>query len=290
MPGKLVSQSIGGKPVMPSCRCFVAVTATILFGSSAHAETKSIVVASTTSMRGSGLFDHILPLFKARSGIDVKVVAQDTGLALDAGRRGEADVVFVHTRSAEEKFLAQGFGVKRYPVMYNDFVLIGPKSDPAGLKESKDIVAALKRLKTMRAPFIARGDRSGTNIAELDLWRLAGIDIGAEKGTWYMNIGKGMVDALDTASAINAYVLSDRGSWLSFKNKIDLTIVMQGDKRLLNQYDVILVNPQKHPNVRKDLGQQFIDWLISREGQTAIGDYKINGEQLFHPDANDPEA
>jgi len=290
LPGKLVSQSIGGKPVMPSCRCFVAVTASILFGSSAHAETKSIVVASTTSMRGSGLFDHILPLFKARSGIDVKVVAQDTGLALDAGRRGEADVVFVHTRSAEEKFLAQGFGVKRYPVMYNDFVLIGPKSDPAGLKESKDIVAALKRLKTMRAPFIARGDRSGTNIAELDLWRLAGIDIGAEKGTWYMNIGKGMVDALDTASAINAYVLSDRGSWLSFKNKIDLTIVMQGDKRLLNQYDVILVNPQKHPNVRKDLGQQFIDWLISREGQTAIGDYKINGEQLFHPDANDPEA
>ena len=241
-------------------------------------------------MRGSGLFDHILPLFKARSGIDVKVVAQDTGLALDAGRRGEADVVFVHTRSAEEKFLAQGFGVKRYPVMYNDFVLIGPKSDPAGLKESKDIVAALKRLKTMRAPFIARGDRSGTNIAELDLWRLAGIDIGAEKGTWYMNIARGMGDALDTASAINAYVLSDRGSWLSFKNKIDLTIVMQGDKRLLNQYDVILVNPQKHPNVRKDLGQQFIDWLISREGQTAIGDYKINGEQLFHPDANDPEA
>lgn len=290
MPGKLVSQSIGGKPVMPSCRCFVAVTATILFGSSAHAETKSIVVASTTSMRGSGLFDHILPLFKARSGIDVKVVAQDTGLALDAGRRGEADVVFVHTRSAEEKFLAQGFGVKRYPVMYNDLVLIGPKSDPAGLKESKDIVAALKRLKTMRAPFIARGDRSGTNIAELDLWRLAGIDIGAEKGTWYMNIARGMGDALDTASAINAYVLSDRGSWLSFKNKIDLTIVMQGDKRLLNQYDVILVNPQKHPNVRKDLGQQFIDWLISREGQTAIGDYKINGEQLFHPDANDPEA
>jgi len=290
LPGKLVSQSIGGKPVMPSCRCFVAVTATILFGSSAHAETKSIVVASTTSMRGSGLFDHILPLFKARSGIDVKVVAQDTGLALDAGRRGEADVVFVHTRSAEEKFLAQGFGVKRYPVMYNDFVLIGPKSDPAGLKESKDIVAALKRLKTMRAPFIARGDRSGTNIAELDLWRLAGIDIGAEKGTWYMNIARGMGDALDTASAINAYVLSDRGSWLSFKNKIDLTIVMQGDKRLLNQYDVILVNPQKHPNVRKDLGQQFIDWLISREGQTAIGDYKINGEQLFHPDANDPEA
>jgi len=290
LPGKLVSQSIGGKPVMPSCRCFVAVTATILFGSSAHAETKSIVVASTTSMRGSGLFDHILPLFKARSGIDVKVVAQDTGLALDAGRRGEADVVFVHTRSAEEKFLAQGFGVKRYPVMYNDLVLIGPKSDPAGLKESKDIVAALKRLKTMRAPFIARGDRSGTNIAELDLWRLAGIDIGAEKGTWYMNIARGMGDALDTASAINAYVLSDRGSWLSFKNKIDLTIVMQGDKRLLNQYDVILVNPQKHPNVRKDLGQQFIDWLISREGQTAIGDYKINGEQLFHPDANDPEA
>jgi tungstate transport system substrate-binding protein len=271
-------------------RCFVAITASFVFATSAFGQTKSIVVASTTSMQDSGLFDHILPLFKARSGIDVKVLAQDTGLALDTGRRGDADVVFVHTKSAEEKFLAEGFSVKRYPVMYNDFVLIGPKSDPAGLRGSNDIVAALKRLKTMRAPFIARGGRSGTNIAELDLWRLAGIDIGAEKGTWYMNIGQGMGGALETASAINAYVLSDRGSWLSFKNKVDLIIVMQGDKRLLNQYDVMLVNPQKYPHVKTELGQQFIDWLVSPAGQKAIGDYKINGEQLFHPNANDPQA
>jgi tungstate transport system substrate-binding protein len=275
---------------MVNRRYFVAITASLFFGTSAFAQTKSIVVASTTSMQDSGLFDHILPLFKASSGIDVKVVAQDTGLALDTARRGDADVVFVHTRSAEEKFLAEGFGVRRYPVMYNDFVLIGPKSDPAGLKGSNDIVAALKRLKAMRAPFIARGGRSGTNIAELDLWRLAGIDIGAEKGTWYMNVEQGMGGALDTASAINAYVLSDRGSWLSFKNKIDLIVVMQGDHRLLNQYDVMLVNPLKHPHVKKVLGQQFIDWLVSPAGQKAIGDYTINGEQLFHPNADDPEA
>jgi tungstate transport system substrate-binding protein len=275
---------------MVNRRYFVAITASLFFGTSAFAQTKSIVVASTTSMQDSGLFDHILPLFKASSGTDVKVVAQDTGLALDTARRGDADVVFVHTRSAEEKFLAEGFGVRRYPVMYNDFVLIGPKSDPAGLKGSNDIVAALKRLKAMRAPFIARGGRSGTNIAELDLWRLAGIDIGAEKGTWYMNVEQGMGGALDTASAINAYVLSDRGSWLSFKNKIDLIVVMQGDHRLLNQYDVMLVNPLKHPHVKKVLGQQFIDWLVSPAGQKAIGDYTINGEQLFHPNADDPEA
>jgi tungstate transport system substrate-binding protein len=275
---------------MLNCRWFLAITASIIFGTSAFAETKSIVVASTISMQDSGLFDHILPLFKAESGIDVKVMAQDTGLALDTGRRGNADVVFVHTRSAEEKFLTEGSGVRRYPVMYNDFVLIGPKSDPAGLKGSHDIVAALKRLKAMREPFIARGGRSGTNVAELDLWRLAGIDIGAEKATWYMNIGQGTGGALDTASAINAYVLSDRASWLSFKNKIDLIIVMQGDKRLLNQYDVMLVNPLKHPQVKKVLGQQFIDWLVSPAGQKAIGDYKINGEQLFHPNADDPQA
>jgi tungstate transport system substrate-binding protein len=275
---------------MLNCLSFVAITASLVFGTSAVAQTKSIVVASTTSMQDSGLFDHILPLFKAKSGIDVKVVAQATGQALDTGRRGEADVVFVHAKSAEEEFLAEGFGVKRYPVMYNDFVLIGPRSDPAGLKGSNDIVAALKRLKTMRAPFISRGDRSGTNIAELDLWKLAGIDISAERGSWYIQIDQGMGGALNAASAIDAYVISDRGSWLPFKNKVDLIIVMQGDKRLLNQYGVMLVNPQKYPDVRKELGQQFIDWLISPAGQKAIGDYKINGEQLFHPNANDPEA
>lgn len=275
---------------MLNCRSFVAITASLVFGTSAFAQTKSILVAATTSMQDSGLFDHILPLFKAKSGIDVKVVAQATGQALDTGRRGEADVVFVHAKSAEEKFLAEGFGVKRYPVMYNDFVLIGPKSDQADIKDSKDIVAALRRLKAMRAPFITRGDRSGTNIAELDLWKLAGIDISAEKGSWYIVIDQGMGGALTAASAINAYVISDRGSWLPFKNKIDLTIVMQGDKRLLNQYGVMLVNPHKHPHVKSELGQQFIDWLVSPAGQKAIGDYKINGEQVFHPDANDPEA
>jgi tungstate transport system substrate-binding protein len=274
---------------MLNCRSFVAITANLIFGTSAFAETKSIVVAATTSMQDSGFFDHILPLFKAQSGIDVKVVAQATGQALDTGRRGAADVVFVHTKSAEEKFLAEGFGVKRYPVMYNDFVLIGPKSDPADLRDSGDIVAALRRLKAMRAPFISRGDRSGTNIAELELWKLAGIDISAEKGSWYMEI-EGMGGVLTAASAINAYVISDRGSWLPFKNKVDLTIVMQGDKRLLNQYGVMLVNPRKYPRVNGELGQQFIDWLVSPAGQSAIGNYKINGEQLFHPNANDPQA
>jgi tungstate transport system substrate-binding protein len=275
---------------MLRCRCFVAITASLVLGTTALAQTRLIVVAATTSMQDSGLFKHILPLFKAKSGIDVKVFAQATGQALDTGRRGEADVVFVHAKSAEEKFLAEGFGVKRYPVMYNDFVLIGPKSDPANIKDSNDIVAALKKLETMRAPFISRGDRSGTNIAELDLWKLAGIDISAEKGSWYIEIDQGMGGALTAASAINAYVISDRGSWLPFKNKVDLIIVMQGDKRLLNQYGVMLVNPQKYPHVRRELGQQFIDWLVSPAGQKAIGDYKINGEQLFQPNANDPEA
>lgn len=275
---------------MPSCRGFVAITASLVLGTTAFAQTKSIVVATTTSMQDSGLFEHILPLFKAKSGIDVKVVAQPTGQALDTGRRGGADVVFVHAKSAEEKFLAEGFGVKRYPVMYNDFVLIGPRSDPADIKDSKDIVAALRRLKTMHAPFITRGDRSGTNIAELDLWNLAGIDISAERGSWYIELDQGMGGALTAASAINAYVISDRGSWLPFRNKVDLTIVMQGDKRLLNQYGVMLVNPQKYPHVKSALGQQFIDWLVSPAGQKAIGDYKINGEPLFHPNANDPEA
>lgn len=276
--------------MMLNRRCFVAITASIIYGTSAHAQTKSIVIASTTSTQDSGLFDHILPLFKAQSGIDVKVVAQGTGQALDTGRRGDADVVFVHAKPAEEEFLAEGFGVKRYPVMYNDFVLIGPKSDPAGVKGSNDIVAALKKIKTMRAAFISRGDRSGTNMAELNLWKAASIDISAEKAPWYKDIGQGMGAALNTASAINAYVLSDRGTWLSFKNKDDLVIVVQGDKRLVNQYGVMLVNPHKHPHVKTALGQQFIDWLVSPAGQKAIADYTINGQQLFHPNADEPGA
>jgi len=254
------------------------------------AQEKSIVVASTTSTEDSGLFGHILPLFKAKSGIDVRVVAQGTGQALDTGRRGDADVVFVHARPAEEKFLAEGQGVKRFPVMYNDFILVGPKSDPAGVKGTKDILAALKAIKDQQAEFISRGDRSGTHQAELKLWQLASIDIAAAKGPWYKDIGQGMGAALNAASATGAYVLSDRGTWLSFKNKGDLVIAVEGDKRLFNQYGVMLVNPEKHPIVKKELGQQFIDWLISPEGQKAIADYKINGEQLFYPNANDPSA
>ena len=257
----------------------------------ADTKDKSILVASTTSTQDSGLFKHILPLFKQKTGIDVKVVAQGTGQALDTGRRGDADVVFVHAKSAEEKFLAEGQSVKRYPVMYNDFVLIGPKSDPAGIKGMKDVAKAFQTIKEKQAPFISRGDRSGTHIAEFAIWNKdAGVDIEKEKGPWYKSIGQGMGAALNTAAAGNAYVLSDRGTWLSFKNKGDLQILVEGDKRLFNQYGVMLVNPDKHPNVKKDLGQQFIDWLLSPEGQKAIADYKINGEQLFYPNANDPNA
>jgi tungstate transport system substrate-binding protein len=256
----------------------------------AVAQEKSIVVASTTSTQDSGLFEYLLPIFQHRTGIAVKVVAQGTGQALDTGRRGDADVVFVHAKSAEEKFLAEGQGVKRNPVMYNDFVLIGPKDDPAGIK-GNDIAAALKSIKEKQAPFVSRGDRSGTHIAELALWnRDAGIDIDKDKGGWYKSIGQGMGAALNMASASNAYVLSDRGTWLSFKNKGDLQILVEGDKRLFNQYGVILVNPEKHPTVKKDLGQEFIDWLSSPEGQKAIANYKINGEQLFYPNADDPNA
>jgi tungstate transport system substrate-binding protein len=274
----------------PRMLVILAALASTLLATTGYAEEKSIVVASTTSTEDSGLFRHILPLFKAKTGIDVKVVAQGTGQALDTGRRGDADVVFVHAKSAEEKFLADGAGVKRYPVMYNDFVLIGPKSDAAGISGGKDIVAALKAIKEKGAPFISRGDRSGTHIAELNLWKAAGIDIEKEKGPWYREIGQGMGAALNTASASNAYVLSDRGTWLSFKNRGDLTISVEGDKRLFNQYGVILVNPAKHPHVKKELGQAFIDWLVSPEGQKAIADYKINGEQLFYPNADDPSA
>jgi tungstate transport system substrate-binding protein len=257
----------------------------------AAAQDKSIVVSSTTSTQDSGLFGHILPLFKAKTGIEVKVVAQGTGQALDTGRRGDADVVFVHAKPLEEKFLAEGFSLKRYPVMYNDFVLIGPKNDPAGVKGSKDIVAALTAIKTKASPFISRGDNSGTHVAELALWKLAGIAIaGGDKGPWYKEIGQGMGAALNTAAASGAYVLSDRGTWIAFKNKDALAIAVEGDKRLFNQYGVMLVNPAKHPHVKKELGQQFIDWLVSPEGQKAIADYKINGEQLFYPNADDPSA
>jgi tungstate transport system substrate-binding protein len=271
-------------------RLVIVAAASLAFGSCAYAQDKSIVVASTTSTQDSGLFGHILPMFKAKTGIDVKVVAQGTGQALDTARRGDADVVFVHAKPAEEKFLAEGFGVKRYPVMYNDFIMVGPKGDPAGVKGSKDIVAALGAIKAKGADFISRGDKSGTHQAELNLWKVAGIDIAKDKGPWYKEIGQGMGAALNTASASNAYVLADRGTWLSFKNRGDLEIAVEGDKRLFNQYGVMLVNPEKHPSVKKDLGQQLIDWLVSSEGQKAIADYKINGEQLFYPNASDSGA
>jgi tungstate transport system substrate-binding protein len=270
---------------------FSLAIAAVLAGTSiASAQDKSIVVSSTTSTQDSGLFGHVLPLFKAKTGIEVKVISQGTGQALDTGRRGDADVVFVHAKSAEEKFLAEGFGVKRFPVMYNDFVIIGPKSDPAGIKGTKDVGAALKTIMAKGTPFISRGDKSGTHIAEINLWKAVGIDIEKDKGAWYKSIGQGMGAALNTAAASNAYVMSDRGTWISFKNKSDLVIEVEGDKRLFNQYGVMLVNPTKHPAVKKELGQAFIDWLISPEGQKAIADYKINGEQLFYPNAGDPAA
>ena len=258
---------------------------TAAFATPASAQDKSIVVASTTSTQDSGLFGHILPLFKAKTGIEVKVIAQGTGQALDTARRGDADVVFVHAKSQEEKFIAEGHGVKRFDVMYNDFVMIGPKSDPAGVSGWKDIVAALKTIQGKALPFVSRGDKSGTHSAELALWKQAGIDIETAKGPWYREIGQGMGAALNTAGAMNAYVISDRGTWLSFKNPGDLVIAVEGDKRLFNQYGVILVNPEKHPTVKKDLGQNFIDWILSPEGQAAIAAYQVNGKQLFFPNA-----
>jgi tungstate transport system substrate-binding protein len=269
----------------------ISLVALIAHGTiSAQAQERFITVASTTSTEQSGLFTHLLPRFEQKTGIKVHVVAVGTGQALDIARRGDADVVFVHARSAEEKFLAEGHGVKRYPVMYNDFVLVGPKSDPAKIGGSKDILEALKKLEAARAPFVSRGDKSGTHLAELDMWKAAGLDIDKAKGPWYRDTGQGMGPALNTASSMNAYILTDRGTWLSFKNRGDLTILVEGDKRLFNQYGVMLVNPDKHPSVKKELGQLFVDWVISPEGQQTIADYKINGEQLFFPNAGQPRA
>lgn len=261
-----------------------------LSAASASAQDASLTVASTTSTQDSGLFGHILPLFKSKTGIEVRVVAQGTGQALDTGRRGDADVVFVHAKPAEEKFVAEGFGVKRHPVMYNDFVLIGPTSDPAGIRGTKDVAAALRSIAAKKAPFVSRGDKSGTHQAELALWKLAGIDIAAVKGGWYREIGQGMGAALNIASSMNAYVLADRGTWISFKNRGDLDVAVQGDDKLFNQYGIILVNPAKHPHVKAERGKALIDWLTSPEGQKAIADYKIGGQQLFFPNATVPGA
>ena len=265
--------------------------AALLFAGAVHAQgaapraAGSIVVSSTTSTEQSGLFKHLLPTFEKKTGIAVKVVAVGTGQALDIGRRGDADVVFVHDRVAEEKFVAEGFGVKRQPVMYNDFVLIGPKADPAGIAGTKDIVQALQRVAAAKAAFVSRGDRSGTHAAELRFWKLAEVDPKTGSGGWYRETGSGMGPALNTASGMDAYILADRGTWLSFRNRGNLMISVEGDRRLFNQYGVILVNPQKHPHVKQQAGQAFIDWLMSAEGQAAIGEYRIGGEQLFFPNA-----
>ena len=251
---------------------------------------KFITVASTTSTEQSGLFRHIVPLFEKRTGVRVRVVALGTGQALDLARRGDADVVFVHAKRAEEQFIAEGHGVRRLPVMYNDFVLIGPGADPAKLRGGRDIVEALRRIRASRSAFVSRGDRSGTHIAELDLWNAAGVDISKDKGPWYRDTGQGMGAALNTAASMSAYILSDRATWLAFRNRGELAILVEGDKRLFNQYGVILVNPERHRHVKAIEAQAFIDWLVSPEGQQAIAGYRIGGEQLFYPNANEAGA
>ncbi len=254
-------------------------------GTVALAQEKFITVASTTSTEQSGLFKHLLPVFEKKSGIQVRVVALGTGQALDMARRGDADVVFVHDKEAEEKFLADGFGVRRFEVMYNDFILVGPKSDTAKIAGGKDILAAFRKIAEAKAPFTSRGDKSGTHAAEMRLWKVAGIDPQTGKGTWYRETGSGMGPTLNTASAMNAYAFTDRGTWLAFKNRGDLSIVTEGDQRLFNQYGVMLVNPAKHSHVKKEMGQAFVDWVTSAEGQKIIAAYKINGDPLFFPNA-----
>lgn len=246
------------------------------------AAAQNITMASTTSTEQSGLFGHLLPEFRKASGIDVKVVAVGTGQAIDTARRGDADVLFVHDTVAEEKFVAEGGAVKRFPVMYNDFVLVGPKADPAGTK-GRDIVAALKKVSAANAPFISRGDKSGTHAAELRYWNQAGL--GGSRGAGYRECGCGMGPALNIGASANAYVLADRGTWLSFKNRGDLAVLVEGDTKLFNQYGVMVVNPAKHPHVKAAEAQKFVDWVTSPAGQGAIAAYKIGGEQLFFPNA-----
>jgi len=250
----------------------------------AIAQEKSIVVSSTTSTEQSGLFGYLLPIFEKKAGIQVKVVAVGTGQALDIGRRGDADVVFVHDKPAEEKFVEEGYSTQRNEVMYNDFVLIGPKADPAKIGGGKDIQAALQKIASTQTPFISRGDKSGTHAAELRYWKGAGVEV-SPSSSWYKETGSGMGPALNTASAMNGYILSDRATWLTFKNRGDLVILVQGDPKLFNQYGVMLVNPAKYPQVKKAEGQAFIDWLISKNGQDTIASYKVGGEQLFFPNA-----
>jgi len=267
--------------------CSALAAAGLLLATAGRAEDRYITVASTTSTEQSGLFGHLLPAFEKAAGIKVRVVALGTGQALDMARRGDADVVFVHDKAAEEKFVAEGFGVKRQEVMYNDFVVVGPKADPAKAA-GKDILEGLRRIEAAKAPFVSRGDKSGTHAAELRYWKAAGVDLDkarANNSAWYRDTGSGLGPALNTAASMNAYILADRGTWLSFKNRGDLGIVVEGDTKLFNQYGVILVNPAKHPHVKQADGQKFIDWVVSDAGQKSIADYKIGGEQLFFPNA-----
>ena len=257
--------------------------AAMLLVASGVASGQTLVMASTTSTEQSGLFAHLLPAFKGASGVDVKVVAVGTGQAIDMGRRGDADVLFVHDQATEEKLVAEGHALRRYPVMYNDFVLVGPASDPAGVR-GRDIVQALRKLPTSTSAFVSRGDRSGTHTAELRFWKQAGVD--APKGAFYKECGCGMGPALNIASASGAYVLADRGTWLNFRNRGDLVILVEGDKQLFNQYGVMAVNPALHPHVNVAAATQFVDWMRSAAGQAVIASYKIGGEQLFFPNAN----
>ena len=266
-------------------RLMAAALLAAAFIPAASAAEKFITVASTTSTQNSGLFDYILPLFKKKTGIEVRVVAVGTGQAIRLARNGDADILLVHHRPSEEKFVAEGFGVKRFDVMYNDFIIAGPKDDPAKVAGMTDAVAALKKIAGARAAFVSRGDDSGTHKKELGLWRAAGVDVKKASGTWYRETGSGMGATLNTASAMQGYALADRGTWLSFKNRAGLRIQVQGDKRLFNPYGVILVNPKKHPHVKAALGREFIAWLISPEGQAAIGTFKVNGQVLFKPNA-----
>jgi tungstate transport system substrate-binding protein len=252
---------------------------------SALAADKFIVVSSTSSTEDSGLFGYILPKFTAKTGIEVRVVALGTGKAVEVAKRGDADVLLVHHRPSEDAFVAQGFGVKRYDVMYNDFIVVGPKSDPVGIRGMKEAAAAFKKIAAAKAPFCSRGDKSGTHMAELAIWKTAGIDVAPVSGTWYRDTGSGMGPTLNTASGMNAYAVADRGTWISFKNKGELQILLEGDPILFNPYGVILVNKAKHPHVKAEMGQAFIDWLVSAEGQKAIGDFKIEGQPLFMPNS-----
>lgn len=263
---------------------FVLGAATV---SAAYADEKFIIVQSTTSTQNSGLFDHILPAFQDKTGIEVRVVAVGTGQAIRNAVNGDGDVLLVHSKPSEEKFVADGFGVSRADVMYNDFVIVGPASDPAGIKGSRDAVDALPKIAESETAFASRGDDSGTHKAELRLWGVAGIDAAAASGTWYRETGSGMGSTLNTAIGMDAYVMTDRATWIAFGNKANHEIMVEGDPRMFNQYGVIVVNPEVHPHLKAEMGQVFVDWLLSKEGQAAIADYRVGGQQLFFPNAND---